>query len=1093
VSPTPAEQDNTDDCAIFAIENSINMLTNQPLNVLVTFDDARLFAIRARWKYLQTMCDLLLGESASTDRLEQVLRGEEVQHDPAVVEEAAARLQILAPPRKAVRQTHPPTLHRRNDRKFSKKQLKYVSDKSFLRKRISGIRDLIFRLLSNPRNSEGLTEEEMERDIRVMLERDGFEVPEHWNLVRLLRVLFGNQTYHFHKLPSGKWVVTTIRARELSTARLNSLRVKRCSPTLNPIDCPALLHIYVQRWSGKMGPKAYQDIAQRSEDISNAADAAFGRRAQQPETSAWSEGTHQYPMKVNCVLPNVRATGSLRDMFALVRDVHTALDELEEFAKPTFVQYPHHEGPPFAYRVIIMGIDGGSVNNDSFRDMTDAYPHLEGQLLICDTRNDLVPNPPVIYTKPMTDWMQPACLLTKEEKKRDRNHQHVLWGFLKFSMLADEWSPLRGQRQVAPTLSGSIAVRLEREQQRLACHKLLFSNTLMFYFRRDVSLAKTTATAEFTDPEEIRMQTHNGSVQRTRNAQDFALCVSESDNYVRVCRWCGEDQTSALWAHSVRPPQDNDSALGFVCDKLPCFALELEESERTRARDTQGVTHLANSKSSETRSDSMDSSDGNFDETVPVVENPCVLWHGSVPQPIVNLLDSRLHDKDGDFIDYGDEELRKLQRRYPKLFGGVRRARAILATHRRAHLDRLVPGIPAVENPCPLWHWKVSKHFIDLLDPLLHDKEGNLVDYDDKELRKLQKRYPEILHKLHVAQRSVASHRAAHGEQLDVPVVENPCPLWNKNVAQPVINLLDTFLHDKEGNLVDYDEKGLKRLRKRYPIVLQRLDQTRINVENHKKAHDPAYREAQTKARSEVHKKAQPEAQTKADSEAQKKAPKNAPPKVLQEATKVPTPSSYSGCKLWHVASRRFQVKSETSEFLDPYIHDDAGNFNGISELQLKLVKNSNRGVLSSRIKVYVGVIATHGKRHGVEGTVARTGAVQSEVPVKRNPSRMVTLKSSNMHRKHLTSIMARNGAVQSKFIAKKLSRMVVLKFSNKHRKMLESFGPGQLGQSTREDDQDHVMTDAETDGAVVDQESDDENSDQSMNDADDPDYRQTR
>jgi hypothetical protein len=118
---------------------------------------------------------------------------------------------------------------------------------------------------------------------------------------------------------------------------------------------------------------------------------------------------------------------------------------------------------------------------------------------------------------------------------------------------------------------------------------------------------------------------------------------------------------------------------------------------------------------------------------------------------------------------------------------------------------------------------------------------------------------------------------------------------------------------------------------------------------------------------------------------------------------------------------------------------------------------------------------------------------VQSEVSVKRNPSRMVTLKSSNMHRKHLTSIMARTGAVQSKFIAKKLSRMVVLKFSNKHRKMLESFDPGQLGQSTREDDQDHVMTDAETDGAVVDQESDDENSDQSMNDADDPDYRQTR
>jgi hypothetical protein len=603
----------------------------------VTPEDARVFGIRARWQYLQAICRVVIGEEPSGDRLEEVLGGFEVQHDPAVTQQAASRLEALkvsqvdtrvsskAKPRASSRaKTHAssrqPSDRASADHKLSKEQKKYVSPKSFFETRISGLRDLIFQILS--KHPEGLSEEDMEEEVRNLLERDGFDVPGDWDLLRLLRVVLNNQTHHFqqHESEDG-WIATKLPARELSTRYLNSLRVQRCSSVLDPMDCPALLHIYVQRWSGAMTTPAYLEIDARYQAMSKAVDAAFGRKAQQPETSAWSEGTHQYPMKINCVLPSVRATESLHDMFALHPSVMAALAELEEYAQANALQNLRCGGSPVAYRVIIMGLDGGSVNNDSFREMVEAFPHLEGQLLVCNDQASIDSTHCMVLSEPMVDWMRPACLLRGHEGE-DETHNHVMWGFLKFSTLADEWSP-SGDDAFAPSLAGDVYERFKREQQRLASRKLLLSNTLMFYYRKDQSIAGTRATAEFADPAVIRSQTHNGMLAEgpgnSRNNCVTDRCTPESEPFARVCRWCGDDETTAFWAHSIKLPQEDEPILGFVCDSRACYLLEMQEGER--AREAHRLP-TAVSKPEQSSSDSSDSSDSSSDDRGLVERGP---------------------------------------------------------------------------------------------------------------------------------------------------------------------------------------------------------------------------------------------------------------------------------------------------------------------------------------------------------------------------------------------------------------------------------------------------------------------------------------
>jgi hypothetical protein len=107
--------------------------------------------------------------------------------------------------------------------RLSKRQEKTISPSSFLPSCISGVRDLVFKLLSAPENAVGMTVEDMEEPIRTMMEPERFTVPETWDVVQLLQVTFDQQDHHFFQLANdtGKWIATKIPSRELSGRYLN--------------------------------------------------------------------------------------------------------------------------------------------------------------------------------------------------------------------------------------------------------------------------------------------------------------------------------------------------------------------------------------------------------------------------------------------------------------------------------------------------------------------------------------------------------------------------------------------------------------------------------------------------------------------------------------------------------------------------------------------------------------------------------------------------------------------------------------------------------------------------------------------------------
>ncbi|KAI5239864.1 hypothetical protein E4T43_06561 [Aureobasidium subglaciale] len=563
-------------------------------------EQARSLAIDYRWEYLEAIRGLLLGAEGSRNRLDDVLEGRGFVVPNAVanaaVERAQARIKSLKSREKTPENTKKEAQKKKktfkagiqhlgqmiNDRRLSKRQKKTISPTTFLPSCVSGVRDLIFRLLSAPENAAGMTVEDMEAPIRAMMERENFTVPETWNLLRLLRVMLDRQSHHFQQVDNGtaKWVVTTIPARELSGRYLNELRAKRCSPTPSPLEHPAMLHIFVSRWSSVLSTVHFGKMDSSFEASIKTNDALFGAQKQQPETKCYTQGSLDYPMHIKCALPHVQATNHLREMLVKNQDCATALRELSDYAQKTSQDDPTFQGQ-FTYRIIISGLDGGSVNNDSWEDMTKAYPYLRGQLLICDDRGIADTSDPVIVQKPMLDWATPACLLSKAQRKKDI-HSHVVWGMFDMAMLAGEWT--RGDWAPAPHVAGPRHAKIEHDQQLVACRKLLLSNSLMFYHRVDISIAQARATSEYADPGSIRAQTSSGNVSKARNNYVVDRCVPEQEPFARVCRWGSSHEPIDTWALSDKPPQDDESLLGFYCDRSECYVLEIEDCKHAAAR-----------------------------------------------------------------------------------------------------------------------------------------------------------------------------------------------------------------------------------------------------------------------------------------------------------------------------------------------------------------------------------------------------------------------------------------------------------------------------------------------------------------------------
>jgi hypothetical protein len=852
--------------------------------------DARVWAINMRWDFLQVIREVLLHETQTRDRVEQ-FHNNVFSHDPAVLELATARLHALGaklePP--AVENTsngEQQPVRRVDRRRLNKRQRKIISPDSFLPSRLSGIRDVIFELLSLPQNSEGLTVEDMEEPIRLMLQAEGFLVPSNWVLIQFLRATLSRQTHHLHMDRSGRWTATQIPARQLSRPYLNFLRSEKCHPSRGPLETPALLHIFIQRHSSAIGVKQLKSSEPLYEATAKAVDAAFGRRKQQPETSPYrpspynrEEPHNNYPMRIKCLLPNVQGTTSLLDMLHMDADCKAALEELSEYARQTLQDNPRHRGP-FIYRIIILGRDGGSCNNDSFLDMKEAYPRLDGQLLMIDDNDER--SGPIICRKPMMDFMQPVCLLPAEQRK---DHKHVLWSMFDISMLADEWSPTR-QQQIAPELQGSRTATWEHHQQILACRKLLLSNSLMYYHRVDCSMAAIPETADFIDPDLVRNQTHNGRIGSGRNNESVVdRCTPQSGCFDRTCTWCGQD-TIISWTLTHKPPVKGEPLLRFVCDRYECYLREVEESAPTTILGTANGPNPSfhkGSKSSKTSS----SDDQDDDRRKPrrseksneprvVGEQACRFWHGrSIDNRRNLLLDPLIHDSEFNLSDYDpDVVFNFFNANYPEELGAYDRNSfklRLLARHRALHEadtaksaqhDKIVNDSPVRpqkpiedlgprvlgEQACRFWRANKTNTQRNLfLDPLIHDSEFNMTHYDfdavlaffianhDEEMTRAGLKAILARHqKSHEVDTAKSAQHDKIVYDLSTASVQYICPLWPRQNAK--YKVLDPLIHDAAGNFIDVPLDDLLVAIKANAMHMKKRD-LQLLVASHKDRH----------------------------------------------------------------------------------------------------------------------------------------------------------------------------------------------------------------------------------------------------------------
>jgi hypothetical protein len=782
------------------------MLTNQPLRVM-TMDEGSDFAILARWAFLQNFRELLLGSREPDTRLRDVFAGRKVDVAAALIQQATARVEVLrdAKPREKVPNEDVAGITRlRNDRRLSKRQRKNVSRKSFIKTRISGFRDLIFEVLSA--NPDGLSVEEMEKPIADMLQHDGVSIPDHWDIAQILEVLLKQQIHHFNKLASGKWTATKIPSREISAKYLNSLRVRRCSPTPNPIEHPALLHIIIQRWSSAIGTEAYNSIATRGDAAARAVDAAFGGRKNQPETSPYVSGTHNYPMRYNLVLTRVQATDTLFEMLQKSPACIAALEELQAYALRDAHDNPHHRGP-YVYRVTIMGLDGGSVNNDSFQELKHAYPRLDGQLLILEGPRSRV-HLPLVLRKPMVDYMRVACLLSPVERKEKTHRSHALWALFDFSMLAEEWNP--SAPEYAPVLRGSIAAMLESDQQRIACRKLLMSNMLMYYHRLDTSISQSHETASFTDRVVIRNQTSNGNLGNGRNTIDLDVCVPKIDAFFRVCTWCGEAETLALWTHSIKSSGKQAASQGFRCDRAKCEAHEVEECRRVASASSGLLAGGRPGQTSQTSGSSSSSSDGNDPDA------SCKLWHHKVDKYCKRFLDPLLH-KVGLLVPMSSMELEVLydSSGASEVFSSKLQYLVLVKAHYLRHGSSVSDDDPA-------------KHKPETREPQSGQPETNQPQKEEPEAKKPKSR------------KTLAKKSGTKGPKTG-NLLRTGCPLWRGNKKQVSIDAFDPHLHDAEGNFVAPSELGYKRL---YAAVRKFSSYSKTEIDKAVRLHGEAHRKA---------------------------------------------------------------------------------------------------------------------------------------------------------------------------------------------------------------------------------------------------------
>jgi hypothetical protein len=657
----PSRQYNGEDCGFFAIANAMFLLRGQAL-AQCRFNRAssERYATACRWMILKRFHSLL-GGTPPAQNPPYPMPGDDVVDDPVPSLEVPSTIPVLV---KSLKKTELDRLrHARDQRNKSRAGdttldlSGVISPGSIFPHLVAGFREIIWNTLSSDRYPDGMTILELTSAIEVSLVTANRDVPD--DLIDLLNHLLQDSLHHFsYSGTTLKWSVSPLQGRTLNTAFYNMLRSSKSTTALlgstDPISSRPMLTIIVIRFSSAINKKQETELRKRFKRTMDAVDACFNP-SPTFSTRPYVPEQPQFPSYVTLLLPNVRGTTSLLSMFQSDPTVNEALQQLS-------TQAASLRSKPI-YRVVQFGLPGSSVNNDSYEELVNYYEHLDGELLI-----GLGPSigrsngglggflEETLEVSNLLDWFQPFCLMRRDQLSV--NHKHVLWGLYKIPVLAKRFPLWPESLQQPPTLANDLLQAIRENGENLACDKLLFLNSLMYYSRVDFRLPADRKHHQQLVASQLYVGTAAGFGAGGRNDMDLGACIPISEEISRFCRWCCDDITGHMWGRSLKEAMDDDESLtGFLCDKQECQFLELELRHRLKTEaDSNGSGSGEHSpkgkKSSENSQDGSSSESGDDDDKGDAYK--CKYGYDtSLQKPEViqrrRLFDAWMHDDNGDF------------------------------------------------------------------------------------------------------------------------------------------------------------------------------------------------------------------------------------------------------------------------------------------------------------------------------------------------------------------------------------------------------------------------------------------------------------
>jgi hypothetical protein len=681
--PTPSRQYNGEDCGFFAIANAMFLLRGQaPDQVRFNRASSERYATNCRWMILKRFYSFLGGTPPDQDP-PMPMPGDDVVDDPMPRLEIPATIPPLV---SSTRRTERMRLNKQRDQRTrlqaGAKTLDLsgeVSRGSIFPYRVAGFREVIWNALSSDRYTDGMTIQELSSAVRVSLVTANRDVPD--DLIDILNHLLQNSLHHFsYSQATLRWSLSPLQGRALNTAFYNHLRSEESTTpfhrSIDPFSSQPMLTIVVIRYSGSIKKKQETELRKRFKRTMDAVDASFNPSPTY-STRPYVRERPRFPSYVTLLLPHVKGTESLLSMFQSDPTVTEALQQLT-------IQAASQRTKPI-YRVVQFGLPGSSVNNDSFEELVNHYEHLDGELLIglgpsIRTNGGLggFLEGALVFSN-LLDWFQPFCLMPRDELPV--GHRHVLWGLYKIPVLAKRFPLWPDSLQQPPTLANDPIQAIREHLENLACDKLLFLNSLMYYSRADSRLPRELEHHHQLLVGQLYVGCAVGQGARGRNDMDLGGCVPISEEIVRFCRWCRNDIAGQMWRRSLKEAVDEDESLtGFLCDNRDCqfLGLELRRQLETQAGSngpSSGVQSPKDEKSSEKPQDdsSSESSDDDSDHDESYSYKCKVAYVRDWTPEILKrrrLYDAWMHDDEGTFrilhpSDMTIAQAKKLRKTFP--------------------------------------------------------------------------------------------------------------------------------------------------------------------------------------------------------------------------------------------------------------------------------------------------------------------------------------------------------------------------------------------------------------------------------------------